>query len=242
MISSRSSACRFPYFKLVPAACLAAGVFLGGCSSQPDYVPEHTPEQQAERPTMQGLAGFFEGKLLVEASLGRGFRLRAMRKKDFHSRAGLGDGFTDVYLLEEPEPEAQVYLPRMANSTLPPVALRLRVTNGTDAPVDVEFLHCDSSLGNFAVRPEHLAIAPGESGIPDPMTSLLGVMNNEIQLTVGLRLAGKSESKAVVLKVLPGQSMDEMRAQEKGGAEGRRNNSGENSKPRKHKSSKKPGP
>jgi hypothetical protein len=223
MISSRSSARRFPYSysKSLSAVCLAAGVFLGGCSSQPDYVPENTPEQQAERPTMQGQEAFFDGKLFVEANLGRGFRLRQVRKKDFQSRAGLGDGFTDVYLLEEPEPEEQVYIPRMANSTLPPVALRLRVTNGTDAPADVEFLHCDSSLGNFAVRPEHLTIAPGESGLPDPMTSLLGVMNNEIQLKVGLRLAGKSESKIVTLKVLPGQNLDEMRAGPRGEPGGR---------------------
>jgi hypothetical protein len=214
--ASRASTRRVPHSKLLPSACLAAGVFLGGCSSQPDYVPENTPEQQAERPTMLGQETFFDGKLLVEANLGRGFRLRQVRKRDFQGRAGLGDGFTDVYMLEEPEPEEQVYIPRMANSTLPPVALRLRVTNGTDAPVDVEFLHCDSSLGNFAVRPEHLAIAPGESGLPDPMTSLLGVMNNEIQLKVGLRLAGKSESKIVTLKVLPGQSMDEVRARPRG--------------------------
>jgi hypothetical protein len=196
---------------LLSAVCVAAGVFMGGCANQPDYVPENTPEQQAERPTMQGQEAFFDGKLLVEANLGRGFRLRQVRKRDFQSRAGLGDGFTDVYLLEEPEPEEQVYIPRMANSTLPPVALRLRVTNGTDAPADVEFLHCDSSLGNFAVRPERLTIAPGESGMPDLMTSLLGVMSNEIQLKVGLRFAGKSESKIVTLKVLPGQSMDEAR-------------------------------
>jgi hypothetical protein len=222
MISSRSSIRRFPCLKLLSSACLAAGVFLGGCKSQPDYVSENTPEQQAERPTMQGHEAFFEGRLLVEANLGRGFRLRAVRKRDFQSRAGIGDGFTDVYMLEEPEPEEQVYLPRMANSTLPPVALRLRVTNGTDAPVDVEFLHCDSSLGNFAVRPEHLTIAPGGAGIPDPMTSLLGVMTNEIQLKVGLRLAGKSESKTVTLKVLPGQSMDDTRPSKKTGAEERR--------------------
>jgi hypothetical protein len=86
---------------------------------------------------------------------------------------------------------------------MPPVALRLRLTNTGTETVEVTFTLCKSELGDFAVRPEKLALAPGQTAEPDPMTSRLGLTSAELVLKVGLRLAGKKEQKDLVLKGAP---------------------------------------
>jgi len=166
---------------------------------------------------MQGYGEFFGGKLMVEASLGRGFRMRPGGMKNYagkHRRGGGGgdggeglgeddggDSFDDVYYVSQEESD-QYFIPRMSNSTLPPVALRVRVTNQMQQPVEVVFLECNSSLGNFAVRPEKITVAAGETGSPDPMTSLLGVATDEIKLTIGLSVGGVKETKIITLRAI----------------------------------------
>ena len=195
---------------LPPLITVTALLLASGCTSQREFVPEADPKAPPP-PAMQGYAEFFDGKLLVEASLGRGFRMRPGKMKDFAGkrRGGRGGGhvdedgnpFTDVYYVDQDEVQ-QYFIPRMSNSTLPPVALRVRVTNQTQQPVVVTFLECNSVLGNFAVRPEKITIAAGETGAPDPMTSLLGMAGNEIQLKVGLKLGDARETQTIVLRTV----------------------------------------
>ncbi len=189
-------------FPLLLAVCSLALLTFSGCAHQKEYVPETDPKAPPP-PTMQGYAEFFDGKLLVEAGLGRGFRMRPGRMRDMENRRGRDDGdpFADVYYLDD-EVESQYFIPRMSNSTLPPVALRLRVTNQMKESVEVEFLECNSLLGNFAVRPEKVTIAAGETGAPDPMTSLLGLSDGEFQLKVGLKVGGASETKILIMRVI----------------------------------------
>jgi len=61
---------------------------------------------------------------------------------------------------------------------------------------------CKSELGDFAVRPEKLALAPEQSAEPDSMTSRLGLTSGELVLKVGLRMNGKVEQKDLVLKAV----------------------------------------
>jgi len=185
------------------------------CTTRREYVPASDPKTPPP-PSMQGYADFFDGKLLVEASLGRGFRLRpgAMRNYPGRNRRGgasadtdaSDDGssaFADVYYInQDDDTEDQSYIPRMSNSTLPPVALRVRLTNQTQQPLDIQFLECNSLLGNFAVTPEKITIAPGATGSPDPMTSLLGVPGDEIQLKVGLKTGDAKETKILTLHLI----------------------------------------
>ena len=190
----------------VPLASLsmAALMLFPGCVSKRQYVPETDPKTPPP-PTMQGYGDFFNGQMVVEASLGRGFRLRPGKIKDIMSRRALDldNPFAEVYYLDEPdEPERQYFMPRISNSTLPPIALRLRVTNLAKEPVDVEIIECDSLLGNFAVRPEKITIAPGESGSPDPMTSLLGLSDGEFQLKIGLKVGTLKETKILMMRVI----------------------------------------
>jgi hypothetical protein len=194
------------------AAAVAALLFAGGCTSKRHYVADTDPNAPPP-PAMQGYDEFFDGKLMVEASLGRGFRLRPGMMKNYANRhrggrggGGEGEGdnsdaFGEIYYVSQEDTE-QYFIPRMSNSTLPPVALRVRVTNQTKQPVEVEFLECNSLLGNFAVRPEKITVAAGETGSPDPMTSLLGMTGNELQLKVSLRVGGAQETKILTLHTI----------------------------------------
>lgn len=190
--------------RLFSLVLLGASTFFStACSSQ--RVADEASIAEAKKvmvPTMGAEIGFFDGQLLVEANLGRGFRPR-MVKPGTKPRAENAFA-TTIYSDESAreiadEEESGMFIPRMRNSTLPPVALRLRVHNVTNAPVEVEFIECKSYLGNFAVRPEKITVASGESGQPDPMVSLLGVGGMEIPVTVTLRLGEKRESKTIIL-------------------------------------------
>jgi len=92
---------------------------------------------------------------------------------------------------------------------MPPVALRLRLTNNSQETIEVTFTLCKSELGDFAVRPVKLALAPGQSAEPDRMTSRLGLTTAELKLSVGLRVAGKTELKDLVLKVVAAEPATE---------------------------------
>lgn len=90
--------------------------------------------------------------------------------------------------------------PVMHESNQPPIALRLRLTNKSKETVEVTFVLCKSELGDFAVRPEKLALAPEQTAEPDPMTSRLGIPSDELFLRVSLRIGGKTEQKDLVLR------------------------------------------
>ena len=192
---------------LRPALILAASLTalaLTGCSGPKAIDEASIAEARRAQPTMAGETAFFDGKLLVEANLGRGFRPR-LKREGARSRPGSygTPGFEDEAARDYArDGEPEYFIPRMNNSTLPPVALRLRVTNQTSAPIEIEFAEFKSYLGNFAVRPVKLTIPAGESAEPDPMNSLLGVTGQEIPLTVGLRLAGKVETHLITMKVI----------------------------------------
>ena len=84
---------------------------------------------------------------------------------------------------------------------MPAALLRLRVENTTQAEIDVEVRGLDSSIGNFAVRPDKLIVMPGESEEPDPMESLLGVDVSSLPVTLTLRWKGQTETKVVTLQL-----------------------------------------
>jgi hypothetical protein len=88
---------------------------------------------------------------------------------------------------------------RPSESRMPPALMRLRLENTTAAAVVVEVREINSELGNFAVRPDKLTLAPGESAAPDPMQSLLGLDTYSLPVTVTLRLGGQTETKVLTL-------------------------------------------
>ena len=87
-------------------------------------------------------------------------------------------------------------------SNLPPLALRLRLTNHGGVAADVEVVDFNSSLGDFVVEPPRLTLPPGQAVEAEPMVSRLGVGTEEIPLTVKLRLGHRSEQQVLTLRVV----------------------------------------
>jgi hypothetical protein len=91
--------------------------------------------------------------------------------------------------------------PPIQASNLPPIQLRLRLTNHGDTPADVEVVDFDSALGNFVVEPPQITVKPAESVEAEPMVSRLGISYSEIPLTVKLRVGGRTEQQVLTLRV-----------------------------------------
>ena len=88
----------------------------------------------------------------------------------------------------EPEQAVAYQNARMAlGSPLPQVTTRLKLQNRGTETLEIEILEVNSDLGNFAVRPAKIRVAPGQTAEPDPMISQLGVTSDEIPVKVTLR-------------------------------------------------------
>ena len=120
--------------------------------------------------------------------------------------------FSEVYNIggygdsEEEQKEAmqdyirQARARRAAGSPMPPVTLKVAFENRGAEPIEIEVTEVNSDLGNFAVRPPKLTIAPGASGVLDPMVSQLGVTSDEIPLKLALRTGGRKEQQVVLVR------------------------------------------
>lgn len=207
---------------------LAASVLLlAGCNS--GNVPRDLMLEEAanarpiERPVaMRGETAFLDGKVAAVATVTRGFdrgpgaRRAGLRPEDMEiggrKRKEDAGAFSEVYNIggygdsEEDQKEAFAEYMRVAKarraagSPMPPVTLRVQFENKGATPMELEVTEVNSFLGNFAVRPPKLTLAPGEKGVLDPMISQLGVTSDEIELRLEVRHAGKKETKIVLVK------------------------------------------
>lgn len=208
------------------AAITSVLLLTAGCGTptQRDLMVEAV--NTGERPVaMKGEGTLFEGKLAAFATVSRGFerggkpgvRGPGAAKGGVEDELNGGrrrrdsDGITEVYSTgfgdsEEEQKEAMKEYVRMAmarraqGSPMPPVTLRVQIENRGTEPVEVEVTDVNSELGNFAVRPSKLTIAPGEKGMLDPMVSQLGVTSDEIPVKVAVRMAGKKDSQTIAVK------------------------------------------
>jgi hypothetical protein len=87
-------------------------------------------------------------------------------------------------------------------SPLPPVTLHLILHNTSKETFSVTIIDFDSDLGNFAVHPDVLSLAPDQSAEPDSMVSQLGVGSDLIPVKVTLMKGGVRETKLVQVKAL----------------------------------------
>lgn len=184
---------------------------------------EALDSQLIERPVaMRGDATFLDGKVAAVATVTRGFdrgvrgpghrrgddRPLGSRRRDRDEEGA----FSQVYNVggygdsEEDQREAiEDYMRiakarRAAGSPMPPVTLRVLLENRGTEPMEIQVTEVNSYLGNFAVRPSSLTLAPGEEGALEPMISQLGVTSDEIPLKLELRQGGKKESQVVLVK------------------------------------------
>lgn len=182
-----------------------------------------------ERPVaMKGEGTMLDGKLMAMATVSRGFERggkgpRAGGYKSGEDELAPGgrkrkdsDGITEVYSTgfgdsEEEQKEAMEEYMRMARarraqgSPMPPVTLRVAFENRGTTPLEIEVTDVNSELGNFAVRPPKLTIAPGEKGVLEPMVSQLGVTSDDIPVQIAVRTGGKKETQIIQVKnvILP---------------------------------------
>ena len=204
------------------AALALVLVWSTGCHSSPIQRDLMSDDLTAgERPVaMKGEGTFAAGKLTALATVSRGFD-RGSKGPARERRAGRRDDgdkpFTETYNVgygdsedEQKEAVAEYYrmakAQRAAGSPMPALTLRVKFENHGTEPIEVVITDVNSELGNFAVRPPKLLLAPGESGTLDPMISQLGVTADEIPLQVAVRIAGKKESQIITVKnlILPG--------------------------------------
>jgi hypothetical protein len=144
--------------------------------------PADVPDQNATRRDEGGGFGGRAGGIDV----GRGGHRGGGGERRGSSKGG---GATDE------QPAAPVHA-----SNLPPMALRLRLTNRGGTAVDVEVIDFNSSLGDFVVEPPKLTLPPGQSVEAEPMVSRLGIGTEEILLTVKLRRDRRSEQQVLTLR------------------------------------------
>lgn len=188
---------------------VAATLVQPGCSSTPDR-PQ--PDEPPALPpvAMRGEALFFEGKLRAEVSITRGrpggFAAHGGhggQRAGHHRRGGGGGGYGGGRPeFERGDEDAAGGGLRMRAAMMPAVTLHLHLENKSSDSLDVQIRDFKSDLGDFAVRPERVQLAAGQSVDVDPMVSQLGVTSDEIPVTVALRAGGKTESQDVSVKNL----------------------------------------
>jgi hypothetical protein len=217
--------------RLLPAATvLFSLVFTAGCGTPTQRDMMREAANTGEKPVaMKGQTSLLDGSLAAIATVSRGFdrgpkatRAPGDPKDSLEEQSRRGrrdrdsDGLTEVYSTgfgdsEEEQKEAMKEYYRMAlarraqGSPMPPVTLRVVFENQGAVPLDIQITEVNSELGNFAVRPDKLKLAPGEKGVLDPMISQLGVTSDEIPLKLTVRAGGKKETQVILVKniILP---------------------------------------
>ena len=89
---------------------------------------------------------------------------------------------------------------RAREAQMPPALLRMQLENPTAATVVVEIREVNSDLGNFAVRPDTVTLAPGQAIEVEPMQSLLGVDSYSLPVSITLRAGGQTQSRILTLR------------------------------------------
>jgi hypothetical protein len=208
-----------PRLPLRAPLCIIATFLLAGCESKPDR-RAMMEEARHSVPPMAANEAFFDGAVIAHLTLGsdtgaggtgddsasgtgHGSGSMSSGMGGGHHGGGRGGG-SGGGMRQGGGSSGGNGAPStsMRPSDMPPAMLRLRLENTTAAAVDVEVQGLDSELGDFAVRPDKLTIAPGQSDEPDPMESLLGVDTYSLPVTVTLKFAGRTETKVLTLQLI----------------------------------------
>lgn len=198
-----------------PALCVLAAFFIAGCAS-PDR-PEHEGRARPHvvQPTLKDSAMFFDGGVEAEISLqpivfhlprGEGDADGATsghRSRGYGGRRGGGDrGYGGSRNIDNDGESGPAPMHRPLGAP-PRIELRGKFTNKTNAPIVIAVTDVTSALGNFAIRPEKLTLAPSESAEIDPLPALYPDPIDELTVDVRIRYAGKSENHSLRLKPAP---------------------------------------
>ena len=199
----------------------------GGPPRHGPPMSEDRPESTAPRPTLlQGEQPFFGGRVLARLIVTRGFGHGAPGGPHGdgapkHRPGGGGGGMMGGAGgpppggmggrgMGGPPPgggemgggESVPAQPRMMGASGPGLRVQLQLLDHghLDAqPITIEILDFQSPLGDFALKPDRLALVPGQTASPDAVTSRVGIAAAEIPVQLTLRLAGEKEARTILL-------------------------------------------
>lgn len=174
-------------------AALALGV--AGCGTTPKADTFDAAVAAGERPVaMTGSTVFFGGELGATVTISRGIGHGTKGGKKGHKNS---DSPMEGERLDGDSYSAYLQARNALGSPLPPITIRLNLQNRGAAAAKIDIQEMNSELGNFAVDPEIVTLAVGETGGPNPMVSQLGVTSDTIPVTVTLQLGGRTESHVI---------------------------------------------
>jgi len=187
-------------------------VAIVGCSGigYQKATPQNDPETIASAPiAMQGETSYFDGTINARVTVSRGFgedMSQQLQKKIEDDTPSLSEVFDEELADRVKHPfgetiqKMSALVPR--GSPIPPVIIRLRLTNATSEPQSVEIVELNSILGNFAVQPSPLSVPANGNAEPEAMSSRLGVTSAQIPVTVVLRVNGRTERQVLNVQTL----------------------------------------
>jgi len=202
-------------------AATVAGAILTGCESTPSRKKHLLERIQPPQPVLSGTAVFGGGALTVESWLGPSVRLKKTNDQKEpgehpghdgrprpwsdstlgNHREGSDDPFTQGASDFTPHEIDEMY-GRVDFDYVEPTRLALTFTfiNPGAQPVTFTIADVNSTLGNFAPRPEVLTVAPGEHGSIDPMLSNITSNFDELAVTLTVKIRGQTETHILNLR------------------------------------------
>jgi hypothetical protein len=179
--------------------------FAGCASERPSGPPRSASRDARLAPIpLAGESTYFEGQIVAKITVGPQRLPAGARPErrpdsdhgsmdDFHGRPRRGGGPSGEFA---GRPRGG---PGVGGGS-PTAAIQLSLTNTGPAPADVWISDFVSVLGNFAVRPEKLTLAPNQTAEVDAMQSRLGDRYTEIEAKLVLRLNGQAETQIMRLQ------------------------------------------
>lgn len=200
----------------LPLLLLLTCLITAGCATE--NRPRRGPGARQPMPTLAGKETFFAGRVTAEVQIGAmaGFErpgasnqdgadesARPGRRRSGGMGGGMGGGPGGHEREQDGTEHPRPSRPRIQGDGSPPVAIHLRLTNESTGPVDVEITDFNSALGNFAVQPSHLVLAPSQSLEVEPMGSQLANDATSGEISLSLRLDRVKETKILTVQAKP---------------------------------------
>jgi hypothetical protein len=196
-----------------------AGTGITGCSIEASQKKKLLDRIQPPQPVLTGTAVYGGGSIAVQSWLGPSVRLKKTEPKPGEgedrghngtrrpqsegsgSAGAAADPFTpggNNYSSDEIDQlYGRVNYERMSP---PRVALTFKFANTGAQTVAFTISDVNSTLGNFAPRPETLTVAPGQTGLLDPMLSNLDANFEELDVSLTLKIGGSRETQILKLR------------------------------------------
>lgn len=183
----------------------ALALLVAGCSS-PQNRRGDPGTRIPPQPTLTGEAAWFDGTVtshVTVSAFGRPPRqpdaANGEERRDGRPPFGGGRGGPPPGM----EPGDGSRPARMGQVALPRQTLQVELVNNSPEEVTVSVRECLSLLGNFAVRPERVTLAPGQSVKLEAMRGAYGANLDRLDVTLELSRKGETERRTVVAEKAP---------------------------------------